>query len=297
MQAFGRVIKNGDGTAPLGPAVAIELAPATNRVPVLNLDGRAGLSELSMFVRGAIAPPGNTTLWTINASGGCVPIIAAEIVPGMPRTVSWTYLIHATGTNLPRSLDGHIGTAANVYVVVLGNSSTHSEWAAEEGQGIYLEALDPNNRIPNANAVAIWAPYGSLGITPAANVGVLDDDRAPTAPGGGGGGGLFSCCKCFITNAVCASLGKPDDCFELTTLRFYRDAVLRRSAAGRHAIAEYEDIAPHIVSTIATRPDARSIHERLYRDSIQPAVEAVSRGEFDRAFAIYRAMVNRLRRL
>ncbi len=295
MRAFGRVIRNGDGMAPLAPPVAIEGAPAINQVPVLDLDGRAGLTELSMFVQGAIAPPGNASLWTINASGGCVPIVAAEIVPGAVRTVSWTYLIHATGVNLPLSLDGHIGTAANVYVVILGNSGTHSEWAAESGQGAYLDALDPNNRIPNANAVAIWAPYGSLGITPAANVGVLHQNRAPVLPGGGGGGG-GGCCKCFITNAVCATLGKPDDCFELTTLRFYRDEVLRRTAAGRDAIAEYEDIAPGIVQAIAMRPDAVQIHHQLFHAFIRPAVEAVSRHEFDLAFTIYREMVQRLRR-
>jgi hypothetical protein len=96
---------------------------------------------------------------------------------------------------------------------------------------------------------------------------------------------------------VCATLGKPDDCFELTTLRFYRDQVLSRSAAGRDAIAEYEAVAPGIVSSILARPDGRQVHERLYRNSILPAVGAVRRGEYDRAFSIYRAMVDGLRRL
>jgi hypothetical protein len=80
-------------------------------------------------------------------------------------------------------------------------------------------------------------------------------------------------------------------------LRFYGDQVLRRSAAGRDAIAEYEAIAPGIVSSIFARPDARQVHERLYRNSILPAVEAVRRGEYDRAFSIYCAMVDALRPL
>ncbi len=269
-----------------------------NDIPVLDLDGRAGLVGLSMYARGTITqPPGTTTYWTEAAHGGCVPVAAAEIVPVEPRTVRWTYLIHAQGDNLPLSVDNNIADPNNVYVVVLAESDNHkSEFSITTGLRPHLEALDPRNRIPNANAVVIWAWYGSLGITPGAHVGVLRGNRAPLAPVGGGGGGGDGCCKCFITNAVCATLGKPDDCFELTTLRFYRDEVLRRTASGRDAIADYEDIAPGIVRAIAMRPNARQIHHRLYHSFIRPAVDAASASEFDRAFTIYRDMVERQRR-
>ena len=44
---------------------------------------------------------------------------------------------------------------------------------------------------------------------------------------------------CFITTAVCKYLGKPDDCFELTALRDFRDNWLAEQAGGAEEIHEY----------------------------------------------------------
>ena len=40
---------------------------------------------------------------------------------------------------------------------------------------------------------------------------------------------------CYITTAVCRSMDKADNCYELTTLREYRDGYLLRSEADRRS--------------------------------------------------------------
>lgn len=107
-----------------------------------------------------------------------------------------------------------------------------------------------------------------------------------------------NCCKCcYITTAVCDTLGLPDDCDELTTLRWFRDEVMERTQAGREEVAEYYRTAPKIVKAINERPDSDALYRRLYLTSIQPAVLAVRRGHMQAAHTLYCEMVNSLNRL
>ena len=62
--------------------------------------------------------------------------------------------------------------------------------------------------------------------------------------------GGFKSRLCYITTAVCASLGKPDDCYELNLMRRYRDEYLVNQKGGEEIVAEYYDIAPTIVNRI-----------------------------------------------
>ena len=54
---------------------------------------------------------------------------------------------------------------------------------------------------------------------------------------------------CYITTAVCKSLNKPDDCYELNLLREYRDQYLDGDKGWRDSCKEYYNIAPTIVKT------------------------------------------------
>ncbi|GHU54664.1 hypothetical protein FACS1894132_09650 [Clostridia bacterium] len=64
----------------------------------------------------------------------------------------------------------------------------------------------------------------------------------------------FECrkCKsgCYITTAVCTSLEKPDDCYELTLLRNFRDTFLKNQPDGETLIKPYYEDAPRIVDKI-----------------------------------------------
>ena len=96
--------------------------------------------------------------------------------------------------------------------------------------------------------------------------------------------------SCFLTSACAIARGLPDDCFELTVLRGFRDGWLRDQPDGPALIAEYEAIAPAIVDRIHARPDAGAVFGRLY-ERIEAAVGLVVRGEHVRALSAYRAMV------
>lgn len=59
---------------------------------------------------------------------------------------------------------------------------------------------------------------------------------------------------CFITSACCEVVGLSDDCFELRTLRRYRDEVLANKPNGPAEIARYYALAPATLSRLRARP-------------------------------------------
>lgn len=75
------------------------------------------------------------------------------------------------------------------------------------------------------------------------------------------------------------------------TLRFYRDEVLLRTASGLRDVDEYYELGDRIVAVVDRRPDAAAIYRDLFAEFIQPAVSAVQRQAYDRAYRIYRQMM------
>lgn len=70
---------------------------------------------------------------------------------------------------------------------------------------------------------------------------------------------------CFLTTACCEYKNLPDDCFELETLRSFRDNWLKKQPPhGEADIAEYYQIAPEIVKSIKMQTDQNEIWENLY---------------------------------
>lgn len=101
--------------------------------------------------------------------------------------------------------------------------------------------------------------------------------------------------ECYITSAVCETLGLPDDCEILTRLRAFRDGYLKKSAVGRAFVAEYYTCAPRQVERIKTRADVKEYFTMLYTCYILPAVIALARGDSPGAFRMYRRMMYRVR--
>lgn len=102
---------------------------------------------------------------------------------------------------------------------------------------------------------------------------------------------------CFITTACCQSMGRSDDCEELTVLRKYRDTYLAACDTLRPAIQEYYQLAPRIVCAIGRSPDADSAFMEIYARIVQPTVEMIKRGQNESAFDHYKTEVERLTRL
>jgi len=101
--------------------------------------------------------------------------------------------------------------------------------------------------------------------------------------------------NCFITTACCEMLGLDDNCFELRTLRRYRDEVLARQPGGEAAIARYYALAPQILARLRT--NARNAEVALlsvYARYVLPAALAARLGFNRLAYRLYVSMLNEL---
>jgi hypothetical protein len=106
-----------------------------------------------------------------------------------------------------------------------------------------------------------------------------------------------ACKCCYISTAVCESMGLPDDCDELQTLRWFRDQVMNSTVDGQRDVASYYANAPRIVAAIDSKTDAAMRYRHLYQQTIRPAVAAVHQGNTSKAYSLYRQMVLELEAL
>ncbi|MCD7765632.1 MAG: hypothetical protein LUH53_03825 [Lachnospiraceae bacterium] len=99
---------------------------------------------------------------------------------------------------------------------------------------------------------------------------------------------------CYITTAVCRTFGKPDDCYELTLLRNYRDTYLAESPGGEELIATYYDVAPSIVKHIDQQPDSADIYRGIWEKWLSPCIDMIESGQKEECREHYIDMVHTL---
>lgn len=100
--------------------------------------------------------------------------------------------------------------------------------------------------------------------------------------------------RCYITTAVCESLGKSDDCRELNVLRSFRDEYMMNSENGRKMVEQYYSTAPSIVGAINTRSDADVVYKDLYNKYISPCITMIDTGKMEECMKHYKKMVESL---
>ncbi len=100
---------------------------------------------------------------------------------------------------------------------------------------------------------------------------------------------------CYITTAVCETLGKGDRCYELEMLREYRDSYLANREDGAVLIARYYDVAPTIVKHIGTTGNAEEIYRGIYDSYIDPCIRLIEQGENEACCDRYKDMVDDLK--
>ncbi|MDY5578773.1 CFI-box-CTERM domain-containing protein [Porcincola intestinalis] len=96
---------------------------------------------------------------------------------------------------------------------------------------------------------------------------------------------------CFITTACCRRLNRPDDCYELTLLRTYRDQYMAFLPDGEKLIEMYYDVAPSIVKHIDRLQDADRIYDGIWDTYIQPCIRLIESGKNEECRALYTRMV------
>jgi hypothetical protein len=98
---------------------------------------------------------------------------------------------------------------------------------------------------------------------------------------------------CFLTTACVSYYRLPDDCYELTTLRNYRDTYLAAHAEGRKLIKEYYRVAPQIVESANNDPAHKEVYHYVY-SQVQRACTEIEKDEFVAAKHVYLNMVRTL---
>ena len=99
---------------------------------------------------------------------------------------------------------------------------------------------------------------------------------------------------CYITTAICEEFGKPDDCYELITLRNFRDHWLINQPDGKELIQRYYNTAPEIVAIINRRKDRKQIYQNLRDTYLYECLKQISLNENEKCKKIYIAMMEEL---
>lgn len=95
---------------------------------------------------------------------------------------------------------------------------------------------------------------------------------------------------CTVSTAVCEVIGLPDDCFELRTLRRFRDEYMRSEE-----VEEYRSWSARLLGSpfFTTKPGLAALG-RFYFKTILPSVALCLLGLNDRVYRCYRRGVSRL---
>lgn len=96
---------------------------------------------------------------------------------------------------------------------------------------------------------------------------------------------------CYITTAVCDSLGKGLDCYELQVLKDYRDNYLEQTPEGHALVEEYYDIAPTIVKRMDRQDNRDMLYKALYEDYVMPCIQDIESQEYEACREKYQEMV------
>lgn len=101
---------------------------------------------------------------------------------------------------------------------------------------------------------------------------------------------------CYLTSACVEAMGLCDNCFELTTLRDFRDNWLSKQTGGPEEIAEYYRIAPSIVDRIHSSENSLQTLKGLFDDLVRPCVELIQSGKNEAAHRLYRTTTEELKK-
>lgn len=96
---------------------------------------------------------------------------------------------------------------------------------------------------------------------------------------------------CYLTTACVQARGLPDDCYELQTLRRFRDTFLKTTAEGRAEIELYYTLAPRLVNQINHSDHSSQIYEEIYVNLIIPCVKYIEQGRNTETLQLYRGYV------
>lgn len=126
----------------------------------------------------------------------------------------------------------------------------------------------------------------TLGAIAGSVVGAVKTLFSGRSSGGGGG--------CYITTAVCKFQNKPDDCYELTQFRNFRDEWLVKQVQGQKLISEYYETAPKIVAQIDKLANKDEIYTNINEQYLIPCLKYIENKKMAQCEKHYTKMMNDL---
>lgn len=93
--------------------------------------------------------------------------------------------------------------------------------------------------------------------------------------------------SCFITTACVVSKGLPDDCYELTTLRTWRDKLEAEDKVLAEKVKDYYTYAPKIVAKINSLENSKEIYNEIYEKLVLKTVELLNENKIPEAAEHY----------
>lgn len=100
--------------------------------------------------------------------------------------------------------------------------------------------------------------------------------------------------NCYLTTAACEAVGLPDDCWELQTLRRFRDTALPLLDEGHADIARYYAEAPTALKQLRRKPGAHKQLLKIYWQTILPCCILAHFGANKLCHRLYRRQHHRL---
>jgi|SRR6185437_8870847 len=98
---------------------------------------------------------------------------------------------------------------------------------------------------------------------------------------------------CFITTACIKYYSLPDNCYQLNTLRSFRDNYLASTDKGKGLISLYYSVAPRIVQKINQDKDKDSLYRYIF-SQVNLACRYIERRKLAKAKHLYERTVRQL---
>ncbi len=166
-----------------------------------------------------------------------------------------------------------------------------SAYETQDGASTYKSTSISNIPTPLQKAIQFMLNMSSydeylltLKISPSESVSLYDDNS-------------FYGEDCFLTSACTHSKQLPDDCYELQTLRNFRDSYMKSSTRGNELVANYYNIAPPIVRKINRLENKNEVYDYIYQTLVLPSLQYIEENKKEKAMEYYKEYTEALNKL
>lgn len=166
-----------------------------------------------------------------------------------------------------------------------------SAYETQDGASTYKSTSISNIPTPLQKAIQFMLNMSSydeylltLKISPSESVSLYDDNS-------------FYGEDCFLTSACTHSKQLPDDCYELQTLRNFRDSYMKSSTQGNELVANYYNIAPPIVRKINRLENKNEVYDYIYQTLVLPSLQYIEENKKEKAMEYYKEYTEALNKL